>query len=97
MAQEPFHREQRRTRKARRSRPNLQQSDSRAIRQANLAIVGNHALDAEAVADEVAPGLSHLSAQVRFRRQLDEGGGQGSHSRVHTRANCSRNSPNSTR
>jgi hypothetical protein len=41
--------------------------------------------------------LSHLSAQVRFRRQLDEGGGQGSHSRVHTRANCSRNSPNSTR
>jgi hypothetical protein len=41
--------------------------------------------------------LSHLSAQVRFRRQLDEGSGHGSHNRVHTRANCSRNSPNSTR
>src|ERR1035437_4847057 len=34
-------------------------------RQANVAVVGDHSPDAEAVADEVAPGPAHLLAQSR--------------------------------
>ena len=59
------------------SRPKLRQSDPETIRQANPAVVGDHALEAEAVADKIAPGPAHLSEQSGLRRQLDEGGGQG--------------------